>query len=191
MARSIGTTVVFAAILLTPLVASLGYLALDPATEVPAATVAPTPASVAPAAVAAPAPVVPAPAEFTKVIEPVAPVEPAAAVEPAVPVEPVAAVEPDQKEARPVLATGEALLMHADELVLATTPSLSWGKGPMKVDPIDSGYAVHREVALERLPASLPCRRVVDGFEEAELADEALGRQSEVPAAPRTCSGLR
>ena len=157
MARSIGTTVVFAAILLTPLVASLGYLALDPATEVPAATVAPTPASVAPAApaIAAPTPVVPAPAEFTKVIEPVAPVEPAAAVEPAVPVEPVAAVEPDQKEARPVLATGEALLMHADELVLATTPSLSWGKGPMKVDPIDSGYAVHREVALERLPASL------------------------------------
>ena len=48
MARSIGTTVVFAAILLTPLAASLAYLALESAsTEASTVIVAPTPASVA------------------------------------------------------------------------------------------------------------------------------------------------
>ncbi len=148
MARSIGTTVVFAAILLTPLAASLAYLALESAsTEASTVIVAPTPASVAPAAplapVAAPVAVSPPPAELTTASEPAAPVEAAA------PVEPV------EEEARPLLAANEALLMHDGALVLAANPSLAWGTGRMKVDPIDAGYTVHREVAIERLPASL------------------------------------
>jgi hypothetical protein len=163
------TTVVFAAILLTPLAASLAYLALDASPREPTAT-EPEPAPT----VVATTPVAPAPEPATAPVAPVvAPAPepaPAPAPEPAgdpeLELDPELAQlldeptpEPDLSDAQ-VIASPQALLLHEGALVLATTPDLAWAHGRMKVTKIDDGFNVRRAVKPASLPAAL---RAADG----------------------------
>lgn len=166
------STVVLAAMLLTPLVASLVYLDTSdqgPLAEPVVEVVSPTPVVAAPVTVVA-QPVV----AVQPVVQPIVPVQPV--VQPIAPVQPEPPVQPEAEEDEeeeeddepavnpdgspmdtdPVLAGIEALLLHEGQLVVVTSPDLSWAKGSPKVTPIDSGFEVRRSVELTRLPAPLP-----------------------------------
>lgn len=163
------TTVVFGAILLTPLAASLAYLALEapvrePGVTAPAATVAPAPVAVAPTVAPAPPP---APAQTAPAVAPAPEPTPTPDSDPELALDPELAglldQEPPAEPAAPdprVLPSQQALLLHDGALVLATGPDLAWGRGRTKITRIDDGFNVRRDIKTASLPAEL---RAADG----------------------------
>ncbi len=129
------TTRFYAAILLTPLAASLMSLALCPA---------PVPGSEAVAAPLVPAVPVPAPV--------VTPVDLLGL--PDCDDEPVAAAEPPAPT-RPAHDPGAAVLLHGRHLVLATLPDMTWSAGQPKIRGLSDGFTVDYALARDVVPADI------------------------------------
>lgn len=161
MPRSKLDTLTYATILLTPMLVAAGYIAFTPA---------PAPAPIVIESAAA----CPELAACTPVDEPVLPAEPAAiepaAIEPAAieaaaidPPAPAATIDPTSLQA------GAAMLVYEHQLVLATSPELTWSKGQLRDHRIDWGVAVSKRVDATRLPE--PLRALADARVAVYAAD--------------------
>lgn len=147
MPRSKLDTLIHATILLTPMLVAAGYVALAP---VPA-----------PVVVFEPAAACPEPAALADLCEP----EPAP--EPAPEPEPIP--EPAPMTDAPTSLAGAGMLLHDHQLVLTTTPDLTWSKGQLRNHAIGWGVAVSKRVDATRLPD--PLRALTDARVVVYAAD--------------------
>lgn len=149
MPRSKLDTLIHATILLTPMLVAAGYVALAP---VPAPVVVFEPAAACPESAA--------PADLCE------PAEPDLELEPVREPEPIP--EPAPEPTAPSLA-GAGMLLHDHQLILTTTPDLTWSKGQLRNHPIGWGVAVSKRVDATRLPD--PLRALADARVVVYAAD--------------------